>query len=98
MESQHGEFGSMRTRGAIKDVVVSWLSENVVDSVQVENGLDSDGDAIINITVVLKHNAKPDRRKMVGLVRHLRERLPGSAFSLVEFISQSDAKRKRAAA
>lgn len=83
---------------AIETAVRNWLSDAVVSAVQIAHGVDSDGEDIIHITIELKPNAKPDRRKMVSLIRHLREQVTDQAFPLIEFMSPADAKRRRAAA
>ena len=80
----------------VSDTVREQISESVVDSVFVESGRDSDGEPVLAVTIVLKKGASPDKRKMVGLVRHIRSRLIGEeAFPIVSFVSKQEAKKLR---
>jgi hypothetical protein len=80
---------------AIKKVIMDRLSESVIDSIMMEPGVDSDGDPVINVTVVLKNNASVDVRKSLGLVRHIRSGLQSiEAFPILSFLSKREAGKR----
>jgi hypothetical protein len=86
---------------AIVDTIRKRLPADVVDSIDIEDGSDSDGEPILKITVVLKKGARlRDRKAMISLARYIRAILPDDPrFPLIDFISAGDAaRRKRAAA
>lgn len=77
--------------------VEDWVSVHVADDV------DSDGDPVLRVSIVLNEDEDDlDPKKMLGLVRHLRSRLARHGeerFPLVSFFSRGDyAKMKREAA
>jgi len=84
----------------IREAINEQLSADAIQSVQIEEASDSDGEPILKITIVLtKRGALLARKKMVGLPRTLREKINDDRlFPIIDFISESDAKRKRAAA
>lgn len=87
------------TRGTIERIVEERFGGQV-EFVSVIPAQDSDGDPIIKITVVLRDGVtKLDRRKMVGLARHLRSGINDvDAFPLINFVSKQDAKKLHVAA
>jgi hypothetical protein len=85
----------------ISDIVKESLPA-VVDSVDIVEGFDSDGDAILRITVVLKKGARLGNIKSaLSLARNIRAQTPADVpFPLIDFMSAADAatRRKREAA
>lgn len=63
---------------------------------QIEEGVDQDGDPIVNVKVIFDGGRKRlDGRKVAGFVRHLRANLRdigerSDAFPVMSFIAKSD--------
>jgi len=80
-------------------IVKRQFSEAAIHSVNVKSDVDSDGDAVLRITIVFETSGKTlDRNKMVGLVRHIRSELTNmesDSFPLVSFISKKEAENLR---
>lgn len=89
-------------KGIIEGVVKERLNDVRILDVQVEEDTDWEGDAIYRVMVVFDSaTGRLDADKTAGLVRHTRSRLSETGsfkFPIFRFISQSDAKRLRAAA
>lgn len=87
----------------VSEIVRGEFENAKIESIDVTEDVDSDGDPILRITVVFDPSGDGlDSQKMVGLVRHLRPKLAENnivSFPLVRFVSKADAdKLKRAAA
>jgi hypothetical protein len=87
----------------IQEVIEGVVRERLADArildVQVKEDEDCDGDKVYRVNVIFE--GALDAHRMAGLVRHARARLSERnmySFPLFRFISQSDAKRLRAAA
>ncbi len=76
----------------VSDTVREQLAPCSVD-VRMRKGTDEDGDAVLNITVIIETEDFPDRRKMLGLARHIRSNLAGADFPLLSFVSKRDAAK-----
>lgn len=76
-------------------IVRRRFSDAVINVVDVKTDVDSDGDAVLRVTVVFETNAETlDPDEMVGLVRHIRPELARvgiESFPLVRFIAKADA-------
>lgn len=80
----------------IDDVVLAVMSQalgpDAIARVEVRRGVDSDGDRILRITIILNDNLPPDPKRLAAFVRHLRTELDGhDDFPILSFISKSDA-------
>jgi len=84
----------------IRAAIDEQLSADAVQSVQIEESLDSDGEPILKITIVLTKRAPSlAGKKMVGVARAIRTKIKDDRlFPIIDFISESDARRKRATA
>lgn len=74
-----------------------------IDSISVSPDLDSDGDPILRVTVVLTSDVSQlESSKLAGLTRHVRAKIVNrkdAAFPIFRFMTKSDSDRlKRAAA
>jgi hypothetical protein len=86
----------------IESVVRERLSEARILNVEVEEDEDLDGDTVFRVMVVYdQQNGVVDAHKAAGLARHTRSRLGQQNifnFPIFRFVSQSDAKKLKAAA
>lgn len=84
----------------VKDVVRKALKDRFptakIANVAVRPDVDSDGDEILRIIVVIEGApSQLDKKALVGFVRHLRSRLEEvnrEEFPILSFISKSEAK------
>ncbi len=86
---------------AVESVVREEFTDAVIDSVLVDEDVDSDGEPILRVTVVFQHKASIDAKKAAGLVRHIRPKLNNRMadwFPIVSFRSKADHMRLSAAA
>ncbi len=83
----------------VEAVVRERFSSNAIQSVEVSNDIDDEGDTILRIVVVLNGNLSSiDNPRILGLVRHIRSELGGadeSGFPIVDFVSSFDAAKMR---
>ena len=81
----------------VGNIVKRQFSEAVINNVDVKPDVDSDGDAVLRVTIVFETNDKTlDRNKMVGLVRHIRSELAEielESFPLVSFVAKAEAAK-----
>lgn len=81
----------------VGNIVKRQFSEAVIDNVDVKSDVDSDGDAVLRITIVFETSSKTlDRNKMVSLVRHIRSELAEielESFPLVSFVAKAEASK-----
>lgn len=86
----------------IESVVRERLSDARILNVEIEEDEDYDGDIVYRVMVVYDHeNGLVDAQKAAGLARHTRSRLGERNvfnFPIFRFVSQSDAKKLKAAA
>jgi hypothetical protein len=82
-------------RQTISEAIKQVLPAESIDRIGVEDGIDSDGDPILKITIVLKHDMRLwDTKAMLGLTRHIREKIPDETrFPLIDFVSATDVAR-----
>lgn len=84
-----------KVKEAIRRVAAERLSDARIVSVEVREDTDFDGDPIFVVTLVVDAaEHRLDRRRVSGLVRHIRSKLAEIneySFPLVSFISKSDA-------
>ena len=84
-------------RSLIEEVLQERFPATRVHTVLVKFDVDSDGDKVLDITVVLEEGPERlDREKLVGFVRHLRSKLVGAhrdEFPLLSFVSKTEAKK-----
>ena len=79
----------------IADTVRGQLAPCDVD-VRIKHDTDDDGDPLLAVTIIIKTNCAPDKRKMLGLVRHIRNNLNEAAsvgFPLLSFMSEREAAK-----
>ena len=88
---------SMRDREAeniVRTVFEEQFPNTNVDRVIARSDLDSDGDRVLRIYVVLNGDgAQLDRQTLVGFVRHLKSRLTDEAFPLLSFVARNEADK-----
>jgi hypothetical protein len=81
----------------IEEVVRDRIGDAIVESVEVLEDADSEGDAILRVRVVFDSSqGRPDTREVAGLVRHLRLRLDAEQeprFPLMSFVSRKDVRK-----
>lgn len=78
---------------AIQSTILDQLDDNVV-RVSVAQETDFEGDPILSVFVILKDADRVDHKTVVGLARHLRNRLRLEnefRFPIVRIVSQQDA-------
>lgn len=90
----------MRAEGTIETTISAVLSELMKDaqimSVRAEHDLDSDGDDVLSVTVVIESTSKLDASHLSSIVRHMRPKLDEvgeSSFPMMSFVTQSDARK-----
>ncbi len=90
----------MRLKGTIEAAIRAVLSERMKDtrivSVQAEHDLDSDGDDVLNVTVVIESASKLDASHLSSIVRHVRPKLGEigeTSFPMMSFVTRSDARK-----
>ncbi len=77
----------------VSDTVRDQLAPYPVD-VRMSRGTDEDGDAVLNITVIMENEAAPDIGKMLGLAGHIRSHLDeAEGFPMLSFVSKRDAAK-----
>lgn len=70
------------------------FEENSVSGVYITEGVDSDGDAILRVMVVLANSSHLDGNQLVGLVRNIRSLISDKKqFPVISFVSKADADR-----
>ena len=86
---------------ALKQLFQKLISESLPDgriiSVDVLRDVDSDGDDVLNVTVVFDAKSDLDAATVAGLTRHLRphlEELGEKSFPFMSFISEKEARKK----
>jgi hypothetical protein len=84
-------------RRDIENMVKKRLSAAAIDSVRVQEDVDSDGEPIFRVTVVMKDGERADRREMLALARHLQNIIKDDRFPLIRYLSRSDARKSEAA-
>lgn len=67
-----------KLRNSVERYVHQRFPEDVLDGILIEQGLDSDGDEIVKVVVLVK--AKPDSDRVSGLARRLWEELSKQNF------------------
>jgi hypothetical protein len=80
----------------VRDLLVERFGDAVIGRVSVKPDIDSDGDRVLRVMVVIDSGGALDRKKLVGLVRHLRSRLTEEnayEFPLVSFVSKAEASK-----
>ncbi len=78
--------------GTIKRVLADRFPDAAIDRVIVKPDVDSDGDAVLRVTVVLASEvARLNSDRLVGIVRHLRSELQGSEFPMLSFVTRKEA-------
>ncbi len=86
----------------IEKVIRKELESVAIEAVEIRPDVDSDGDDVLRVVVVLSTDKDFDVHHAKGLVRHIRsemmKRSENFAFPLVSFVSNSDNKRLKAAA
>ena len=78
----------------LKGIISKRLTDVKIISVGVERDVDSDGDDILNVTVVFDAESDLDAARVVGLVRHMRPHLHKrgeNGFPIISFISEKEA-------
>jgi hypothetical protein len=91
------EIAMEATEKIVHDLVCERFSESAINKVIVRDDVDSDGDPVLRIVIVLELNsaASLDAKKMVGLVRHLRSRFERDGlddiFPMISFVSKKEA-------
>jgi len=90
----------MLDNNAVEQIVADTVQEQLSPSavrVVVRKGIDDDGDPLFNVTIIIdSEKPAPDRRKMLGLVRHIRARLDeahSDGFPLLSFVSKREAAK-----
>ena len=83
----------------VEAVVRERFSHNSIQSVQVAQDVDDEGDAILRIMIFLNGALNSgDKSKILGLVRHIRSELYAAnqdVFPIVDFVSSVDAVKMR---
>lgn len=81
----------------VRELLTEMFPDAYVDKVVVKSTFDSDGDPVLDITVVLEEGRSPlDKEKLLGFVRHLKTRLLAAKckeFPLLSFVSRREANR-----
>jgi len=88
-------------KALLQDVISDRLPGASITDVEVERDVDTDGDEVLEITVIFEASSDLDAERVAGLVRHLRPRLREhgeNGFPVMSFISQKEARRRRVAA
>ena len=78
----------------LKGIISKRLTDVKIISVGVERDVDSDGDDILNVTVVFDAECDLDAARVAGLIRHLRPPLHKrgeNGFPIISFISEKEA-------
>jgi hypothetical protein len=90
----------MRAEGTVEAAIRAVVSERMKDarivSVRAEHDFDSDGDDVLNVTVVIETASKLDASHLASIVRHVRPKLDEvgeSSFPMMSFVTQSDARK-----
>jgi len=87
------------TDGEVTRIVADTIKKQLAPcevGVHVRKSFDEDGDPLLVIMVVIGTECEPDRKKMLGLVRHIRSNLDdatAAGFPLVSFVSKRDAAK-----
>lgn len=85
----------------VQRIVQAEFPDARLQSVEVEEAVDADGDPILRVTVVFETSKDIDNAKTPGLVRHLWPELRAAKemrFPLFRLMTSADAKRLRTAA
>lgn len=90
----------------IRQIIEAVVRERLVDTrilnVEIDEDEDFEGDAVYRVTVVYDHvSGLVDADRAAGLARHTRSKLGERnvfTFPIFRFVSQSDAKKLKAAA
>lgn len=90
----------MRSEGRIEAAIRSALSDTLggarIVSVQAEQAVDSDGEDILNVTVVIDAASKIDPAGLAGVVRRIRPKLDELGerrFPMLSFLTEADARK-----
>jgi len=78
----------------LKGIISKRLTDVKIISVGVERDVDSDGDDVLNVTVVFDAESDLDAAQVVGLIRHIRPHLHKrgeNGFPIISFISEKEA-------
>ena len=88
-------YGNLET--LVRDALAERFPDADIDRVIIRPDLDSDGDKVLRITVVLEgHAGNLNREKLVGFVRHLKSRLATAEcdeFPLLSFVERNEARK-----
>jgi hypothetical protein len=80
-----------------QDIISRRLPSVEIIDIKVKRDVDTDGDEVLDVTVIFEAPADLDPQRVVGLVRHLRPYLQERgerAFPVMSFVSQKEAKRR----
>lgn len=82
----------------IEQVVRSRFSDDVIQSVKVEETQDHDGDDVFVVNVVFSGAGPLDEKKTSSIIRYIRRELRelgDERFPIISFMSEGDAARMR---
>jgi hypothetical protein len=92
-------MGKLDVRTIVRETVEEQFPNVGIVDVVVRPDIDSDGEDVLRITVVLEDRKRDlDQNRLVGFVRHLRSNLAKvdqHAFPFMTFLSESDAKKRK---
>lgn len=92
-------MSGMDVSAIVEAVVRERFSHDSIQSVQVAQDVDDEGDAILRIVIFLNGElSSSDKSKILGLVRHIRSELytaNNDVFPIVDFVSSVDAVKMR---
>lgn len=81
----------------LEGIISKRLTDVKIVSVGVERDVDSDGDDVLNVTVVFDAESDLDAARVAGLIRHMRPHLQKhreNGFPIMSFISEKEARKK----
>lgn len=83
----------------IERVVRDQFSSGLIGSVKVNDEFDEDGGRVLKIVIVLnKDFSSDDKKKILGLTRHIRSELYSintTDFPVIDFVSSNDAAKMK---